>query len=112
MQTVLLTKVFERQSQVLGLSEDELQSIILVIARDPLAGDLMAGTSGARKLRHIGRGKGKSGGYRTIHYFGGDDIPVFLLSIYGKDTKANLSKAERKELAKLLPAIATAYRKE
>jgi hypothetical protein len=47
-----------------------------------------------------------------IHYFGGDDVPIFLLSIYGKGAKANLSGAERNELAKLLPKIAAAYRKE
>ncbi len=112
MQSVLLTKVFERQAEALAIGEDQLQEIVLAIAKDPLAGDLMAGTGGARKLRHKGRGKGKSGGYRTIHYFGGDDVPIFLLSIYGKDAKANLSGAERNELAKLLPKIAAAYRKE
>ncbi|MCY4140088.1 MAG: hypothetical protein OXF56_17700 [Rhodobacteraceae bacterium] len=53
---------------------------------------------------------GKSGGYRTIHYFGGDDVPVFLLSVYAKGTKVNLSRAERNELAKVLPAVADAYR--
>ena len=76
----------------------------------PLAGTLIAGTGGARKLRHAGRGKGKSGGYRTIHYFGGEDVPVFLLSVYGKGTKADLSQAERNELARTLPRLADAYR--
>jgi hypothetical protein len=63
MQSVLLTKVFERQAEALAIGEDQLQEIVLAIAKDPLAGDLMAGTGGARKLRHKGRGKGKSGGY-------------------------------------------------
>jgi hypothetical protein len=62
-------------------------------------------------MRHAGRGKGKSGGYRTVHYFGGDDVPLFLLSIYGKDQKSDLTAAERKDLASLLPRIADAYRK-
>ncbi len=85
--------------------------IVATIAADPLAGDLMAGTGGARKLRHPGRGKGKSGGYRTVHYFGGDDVPVFLLALYGKGERDNLSKAERNELAALLPMLADKYRK-
>ena len=85
--------------------------IVSSIADDPLAGDLMAGTGGARKLRHAGRGKGKSGGYRTIHYYGGGDIPVFLLAIYGKGEKANLTKTERNGLAKVLPQLAEIYRK-
>lgn len=70
----------------------------------------MAGTGGARKLRHAGRSKGKSGGYRTIHYFAGQDVPVFLLSVYGKGTKDNLSKVERNELARILPLLADAYK--
>ena len=29
-------------------------------------------------------GKGKSGDYRVITFYSGDDIPVFLLNIFGK----------------------------
>ncbi len=82
-----------------------------MIATEPLNGDLVAGTGGARKLRHAAHGKGKSGGYRTIHYFGGENIPVFLLAIYGKNQKSALSMAEKNELARLLPVIGKAYRK-
>ncbi len=70
----------------------------------------MVGTGGARKLRHAGRGEGKSGGYRTIHYFGGDDVPIFLLALIDKGKRANLSQAERNDLARTLPKIADAYR--
>jgi len=41
-------------------------------------------------------------GYRTIHFYGGDDVSVFLLSVYGKGTIDNLTKAERNELPKVL----------
>lgn len=111
MQTVLLTPTFLRQANAVGLDEEELQEIVTAIATEPLSGDLVAGTGGARKLRHAAHGKGKSGGYRTIHYFGGEDIPVFLLAIYGKNQKSTLSKTEKNELARLLPAIGKAYRK-
>jgi hypothetical protein len=111
MQTVLLTPVFLRQVTAAGLDEDDLQDIVTTIAQDPLCGDLIVGTGGARKLRHAGRCKGKSGGYRTIHYFGGDDIPIFLLAIYGKDAKSTLTMSEKNELAKLLPLVGKSYRK-
>lgn len=110
MQTVLLTSLFQKQADATGIDEDDLQGIVSIIAADPLIGDLMVGTGGARKLRHAARGKGKSGGVRTIHYFGGDDIPVFLLAIYGKDAKSNLTMSEKNELSKLLPTIGPAYR--
>ncbi len=110
MHTVALTSVFLTQAKRHGLSQEEIDEIVEVLSDNPQAGDIMAGTGGARKLRHAGRGKGKSGGYRTIHYFGGDDVPVFLLSVYGKGTTANLTKAERNDLAKILPQLAEAYR--
>lgn len=112
MQSVLLTPTFERQAKAAGLTDDDIQEIAAVLARDPLAGDLMVGTGGARKVRFARPGAGKSGGYRTIHYFGGDDVPVFLLALVDKGARANLSKAERNELANVLPQIAAAYRKD
>ena len=111
MHGVVFTPTFESDARDARLSEDEMMDIVAAIAADPLVGDLMAGTGGARKLRHAARGKGKRGGFRTIHYFGGRDIPVFLLAIYGKGDKGNLSKAERNALATVLPRIAEGYRK-
>lgn len=72
----------------------------------------MPGTGGARKVRFGGRGKGKSGGYRVVTFFGGVDIPVFLLDIYGKDTQANLSEAERNALRKVLTELPRVWRSE
>lgn len=110
MHGIVLTPTFQKQADRAGLSEEVILEMASLIAADPLAGDLMAGTGGARKLRHTGRGFGKSGGYRTIHYFGGEDVPVFLLAVYGKGDKANLTQSERNQLAMLLPKIAAAYR--
>lgn len=84
MQSVLFTPTFERQAKAAGLTDDDIQEIAAVLACDPLAGDLMVGTGGARKVRFARPGAGKSGGYRTIHYFGGDDVPVFLLALVDK----------------------------
>ena len=56
------------------------------------------------------QGKGKSGGYRVVTYFSGEDIPAFLLDIYAKSSKANLTKAETNDLRILLASIARLYR--
>lgn len=70
----------------------------------------MVGTGGARKVRFPAHGSGKSGGYRTIHYFGGDDVPVFLLALIVKGERENLTRDQKNDLAKVLPGIADAYR--
>ena len=108
---VLFTPVFERQVRQAGVEEEHLLGMIAAIAANPESGELLVGTGGARKVQHAGRGWGKSGGYRTIHYFGGDDVPVFMLSFVDKGKKANLTHAERNALAAILPKLATEYRK-
>lgn len=70
----------------------------------------MPGTGGARKVRFAGRSKGKSGGYLVITFFAAEDIPVFLLDVYGKDTQANLSKAECSERRKILTELPKVWR--
>ena len=99
MQTVLLTPTFERQAARAGLSDDEILEIAAWLGRNPQSGKVFAAPGG-----------GKSGGYRTIHYFAGDDVPVFLLAVYAKGEKGNLSKSERNEIATVLPRIGDSYR--
>jgi hypothetical protein len=69
----------------------------------------MQGTGGIRKLRWPARGKGKSGGVRVIYYYHDGFMPLFLLTIFGKGEKANLSKAERNELAKFTSLLLKHY---
>ncbi|WP_416063993.1 type II toxin-antitoxin system RelE/ParE family toxin [Rhizobium sp. ZK1] len=68
-------------------------------------------TGGCRKLRWAIRGnnKGKSGGVRTITFYTGENLPVFLLTVFGKSQKANLTKAERNSLKKISDAIVQEY---
>jgi hypothetical protein len=110
MQSVVFTAVFERHAKDAGLSDDELMAIATRLSENPLVGVLIPGTGGARKTRFAREGKGKSGGYRTIHYFGGDDIPIFLLALIDKGKRADLSQAERNTLSELLAGIGAAYR--
>ena len=93
------------------MTEAEQQAIVLHFATWPDAGDLIPRTGGARKVRFAGRGKGKSGGYRVVTYFGDRDIPVFLLNVFSKGQKIDLTAAERNALAKMLAALPAAYRK-
>jgi hypothetical protein len=46
----------------------------------------------------------------VITYFGGDDIPIFLLGALSKGERENLSKAEKNELKKELAGIVSEYR--
>jgi hypothetical protein len=111
-QTVIETKVFLAAAKDAGMDEEERDALIALVASDPTAGDLMQGTGGCRKLRYKKPGTGKSGGYRVISWFGGGDIPVFLLTVFGKNERANLSKAERNALEKLTGQLRDTLRKK
>ncbi len=110
MHTVIETADYLQDAKDVGLSAEEMVAIIEIISSDPKAGDVMVGTGGARKLRFGVGGTGKRGGIRTVHYFGCDDVPVFMLAVIKKGDRDNLSKAECNALRKELQGIADAYR--
>lgn len=110
MHTVIETHSFRRAANDAGLTEDERLAITNLVAGNPLLGDPIEGTGGARKFRMPAKGKGKSGGYRVITFYAASDVPVFLLDLYVKGEKVNLSKAERNELKGILGTVADEWR--
>ncbi len=111
MHVVIETPTYRRAAERAGLTEDEKSAIVSIVAADPTLGDLIEGTGGARKLRVAGRGKGKSGGYRLVTFYAAADVPVFLLDLYGKGEKTNLTQAEKNTLRTVLVSLAENYRK-
>jgi len=75
------------------------------LAAHPAAGDLIEGTGGVRKLRWARDGRGKSGGVRVIYYFHSEAMPLYLLTMFAKNERANVSKAERNALAGLVDVL-------
>jgi len=93
------------------LSVDEQGAIIDLIAYEPTCGDLIPGTGGLRKVR-VGRGgSGKRGGARVIYYLYSPDFPVFVMALYAKNEKADLSAREKKEFAAYAKEAVTQWRR-
>ena len=95
MHTVIETAAYLAAAKSAGMGEDERSAVVDIIAADPTSGEIMPGCGGARKLRVARPGTGKSGGYRIVTYYAGEAVPVFLLTVFPKNVKANLTKAER-----------------
>ncbi len=108
MQTIVELPEFLKRATNL-LKDEERISIINYLAFHPLSGDPMQGTGGIRKLRWSAQGKGKSGGVRVIYYYHNGKMPLFLLTVFGKGEKANLTKAERNELSKFTRLLLKLY---
>lgn len=110
MHTVVETRAFLSDARSLGMPDVERLAIVTWIAANPAAGQVIEGTGGARKVRFAGKGKGKSGGYRVITFFTGTEIPVFLLNIFAKNEKTDLTRKERGVLKTILADTVKAYR--
>lgn len=104
MQTVAETSEYLRRCEKL-LTEGERRDVVDYLAAHPKAGDLMEGTGGVRKIRWARAGRGKSGGVRIIYYVHSEAMPLYLLTVFAKNERANLSKAERNNLADLVELL-------
>lgn len=110
MQTIAELPEYQRRAEKL-LSDEERQRIVDCLAFQPKAGDLIRGTGGIRKLRWKREGHGKRGGVRVVYYYYDETIPLYLLTVFGKGEKDNLTKAERNELAKLTKVLVAHWKK-
>ncbi len=83
MRTVIETPTFQKQAEKVW-SEDERLVFIDWIAANPLAGDVIPGAEGARKVRWSIAGKGKRGGVRVIYFNLTEQGTVVLVTLYTK----------------------------
>jgi len=95
--TVAQTPVFEKRAAAIW-SADELDQFISWIAVNPLAGDVIPGSGGLRKVRWAAGGRGKRGGARVIYYNVLKDGTLWLLMVYTKAKLDNLPASVLKEL--------------
>ena len=93
------------------MDDDERFELVTYLGMNPEVGDIIPETGGVRKVRWAPPGRGKRCGLRVIYYFHSEMLPLFLLTLYPKNQKANLTKAERNEFRKLVPILVKTYAK-
>jgi len=90
MLTVIETPKFQKLADTLWTEAERLE-FISWIAVNPLDGDVIPGSGGARKVRWHGKGKGKRGGLRVIYFHLPVDGAVLLIALYVKSQQENIS---------------------
>ena len=93
--TVVETPSFLREAAAV-LTEEERVGLLWISGLQP-----RCGRSYARERR----------GVRVIYYYHHSDMPLFLLKVFAKNEKGNLTNAERNEMKNLLPRLIAGYRK-
>jgi hypothetical protein len=90
-ETKSFAKAFDKQ-----VGRKERDKLHQHLAENPTVGVLLKG--GLRKLRWAKAGGGKRGGVRIIYYYWREDKPLYLLNLFAKNEKDNISAEELKEL--------------
>jgi len=89
MKTVIETPTLQKQAEAIW-TEDERLTFISWISQNPLAGDVIPGAEGARKVRWSVAGKGKRGGVRVIYFNMVEKDVIVLITLYQKSNRVNI----------------------
>jgi hypothetical protein len=103
-QVVIEVSPFPKQADAIW-DDREREEFIDFIARHSEVGDEIPGAVGLRKVRWSRKGMGKRGGARVVYYYYNTSEPIFLLSVYTKAQKADLSASEKTALRRVVAAI-------
>src|ERR1700687_2085868 len=106
--TVAETAVFLRQAADVW-TDEERSEFVDFIARNPEAGDLIPAGGGVRKVRWGRQGIGKRGGVRVIYFYHDPGIPLYLLMIYAKARRDDLSREARRTVQGLVGRLKQAH---
>ena len=96
---------FEKKWSNLNLDDDDMMLLEDYIMKNPNAAVIMQGTGGLRKLRWPLPGFGKSSGIRALYvdfvYHG----KIFMIDLFAKNEKDNLSPRERNAVKQVIQAL-------
>jgi hypothetical protein len=102
--TVAETALFVRQAAEVW-DEAGREAFVEFIARHPEAGDVIPDTNGVRKIRWARSGTGKRGGARVIYFYHNAGRPLYLLMVYAKARREDLSPEEKRAVRRLAAVL-------
>lgn len=89
----------------MGLHDEELKLLEDILLENPQKGDVIEGTSGARKMRIQMNGHGKRGGGRVIYVDIFEKEKLYFLFAYPKNVQVNLTEQQKKIVRQMIEAI-------
>ena len=103
--TFIQTQEFTKNWERLGLKDQDLRRLELQILKNPKIGKVIRGTGGLRKLRLAFENEGKSGSTRVCYVDYVTKETVYLITIYSKGAKDNLTRTECNSISKMIDVL-------
>lgn len=104
---IIRTRRYLKDLQRIGASEEDRDRLETAIASHPLAGDVIPGLGGLRKIRFAMKNRGKSRGGRAIYWVVAADLDgsVFMLTTYSKAEQSDLTSDQRMRLLRMVEEL-------
>ena len=93
------------------MDDAERAELVLYLAYNPTAGDVIPGSGGVRKVRWGLEGRGKRGGARVIYFFHDMEMPLLLLKAYAKNEQEDLSQVQLKKMQQFTTQMVEAHKR-
>ena len=103
--TFIEVPLFSKRWKEIGLGEEELRALQIMLLKDPESGPVMEGTGGIRKVRFPLKNRGKSGSIRVCYTDFAEYEVTYLVTAFEKKDQENLSDNEKNVLRKLVKAL-------
>lgn len=109
--TFIHTEEFDKIWEESGLTEDDRIELEILLSKNPTAGKVIKGTGGLRKLRWVLPNRGKRGGARVLYIDFMAYERIYLVDVYAKGEKEDITEEEKKTFKKMIKIIDDNLRK-
>ena len=97
--------LFSKRWTEIGLDEDDLLALQIMLLKDPESGPVLEGTGGIRKVRFPLKNRGKSGSVRVCYADFEEFEVTYLITAFTKAERENLTQEEKNVLKKLVKSL-------
>ena len=103
--TFIEVPLITKRWKEIGLSDEDLLALQIMLLKNPESGPVMEGTGGIRKVRFALENRGKSGSVRVCYTDFAEYEVTYLITAFTKNEQTNLSDEEKNVLKKLVKAL-------
>lgn len=103
--TFIEVPLFTKRWKEIGLGEDELLALQIMLLKNPQSGPVIEGTGGIRKVRFPLQDRGKSGSVRVCYTDFEEYEVTYIITAFTKDEQENLTQEEKNVLKRLVKTL-------